>query len=269
MYKVKNFKKSEVFVDANGEKHVIYVYGELVKTNHLDGVLVANVKYVNGDKRIVDCTNEEIILNHSKSHADVKEFNFGWAICDPRDAFDEKKAIKICKKRFGRTPLKTQEGKFLTDDMINAILENEIEYLKREKLIPLIKVNTYTSEAKDEVKNTTEREFKRGDIVKMTYASDNTTVYAAIDSIDHKNKTIFFYWKMSINNENGKQTVRFVEPWKCYTDEFYPVFHLATRSEILEVERLMEKTFCKKWNWKEKKVENIGDWRDVILRRFN
>jgi len=271
MYKVKTFKKTEVFVDKNGEKHIILVYGELTKTNHLNGVMVSKVKYVAGDRRIIDFENEPMIINSTDSYSSLKEFNFGWAICDPRDKFDEAKGIEFCKKRFGRTPLSTQEGKFLTDDMIEAILANEIEFLKNEKLIPSISKSSYNkvevdeniskatkgglrnvaNSVTEEAHNSNERRgtFKDGDILRLIW-KNNQVSYAAYHSVDGVKKTVTFYWLVS-SSEHG---VHFVCPLTESVNEFLSV-EKAKRSEILEIESLIKERFNKRWNWKEKRLE--------------
>ena len=54
----------------------------------------------------------------------------GWAICSPQDTYDEKAGIELCKKRFRKSPLTAKTGLFLTNDMVNAILDNEVNYIK-------------------------------------------------------------------------------------------------------------------------------------------
>ena len=62
----------------------------------------------------------------------------GWSICAECDTFNEDTGIKICKRRFNRSPITTQNGRFLTTDMCQAIVNNEVEYIINhiESLLP-------------------------------------------------------------------------------------------------------------------------------------
>jgi hypothetical protein len=60
----------------------------------------------------------------------VKTLNMGWSICQTNyDEFDTEKGINLAKKRFEK-PLVTENGKFLTSDMVLAILKNELDYIE-------------------------------------------------------------------------------------------------------------------------------------------
>lgn len=251
MYKVKIFKKKETFVDSYGRNHVIFVYGELTKTNHLNGTAIAKVKYVSGDKRIVEIVDEPTIINSTNSRSSLKEFNFGWAICDPRDTFDEEKGIELCKKRFARTPLSTQEGKFLTDDMIEAILANEIEYLKAEKLIPALgKVQQdECPQPQCTTDSTIKEKFKNGDILRLLH-KEGKVFYGAYKEANYNDRKVTFYWLLSYAKNNSK----FAAPCTYSIDEFISV-DKAIREDIVEAESFIEKHFNRRWNWKEKKLE--------------
>jgi len=89
------------FVDAKGEKHTVLVYGEL-RLEHLN---------VRGRKVQLKC------------------LNFGHAICSHNDEFNEEVGVKLAKKRFYCDPMCTFNHNFLNEDMVQAILNNEVDYI--------------------------------------------------------------------------------------------------------------------------------------------
>ena len=53
----------------------------------------------------------------------------GFAICNSSDTFNINTGIKVAKKRFAKSPMTTQNGNFLTEDMLKAIVDNELNYI--------------------------------------------------------------------------------------------------------------------------------------------
>ena len=120
------YKTKDTFF--RGRTYRVMVYGELTKTNKRDGVIMCRVT-TSKDGRNIETFEKEnrLILNGDKKR--TKSFNMGYAICSPEDEFDVDKGKKICKGRFTKYPITTQNGSFLTHDMVNAIVANEVEYI--------------------------------------------------------------------------------------------------------------------------------------------
>lgn len=114
---------------GNGRNATILVYGELWETETVDGIFVQRVGLSRDGKRIIECGSSSVGVLGAP-YAKTKYFNMGWAICSPDDEYNEEIGIKIAKSRFLKSPLSTQSGTFLTNDMIDAILENEIRFIQ-------------------------------------------------------------------------------------------------------------------------------------------
>ena len=138
---------------GNGRNATILVYGELWETETVDGIFVQRVGLSRDGKRIIECGSGSVGVLGAP-YAKTKYFNMGWAICSPDDEYNEEISIKIAKLRFLKSPLSTQSGTFLTNDMINAILDNEIRFIQNN-------INKFYH-PKDEEKAT---EFYKGDLV--------------------------------------------------------------------------------------------------------
>lgn len=130
---IKNFVRTEVF-----KGYTIMVYGELWEDGYVDGIVIKRAKFSKDGSRVMDesTTGEEILLK--RPYTRTRYFNMGWAICTPDDKFNELAGVELCKKRFRKSPLKTETGLFLTKDMIYALLDNEINYIKKnwKKFVP-------------------------------------------------------------------------------------------------------------------------------------
>lgn len=126
-------RKFYTFKDAkyNGKRYIVAVYGELSETKEHDGICICKVKTNRSGREInsVDTENGNIILCDEKTRSRLKTFNMGHAICAPEDVYSEDVAIKLCKKRFAKSPITTRNGNFLTIDMVTAIIENEVDYI--------------------------------------------------------------------------------------------------------------------------------------------
>lgn len=106
--KVKAYTTYREFFDDMGHKHTVLVHAELT-------ILRVNIE-------IVPFVYQKKML---------KSLNMGWAICSEEDTFDLQTGIKLAKKRFYRNmgELQTTNRNFLNDDMIEAIIENEVKYI--------------------------------------------------------------------------------------------------------------------------------------------
>lgn len=129
--KTRTFLTTKLVCCSDGIDRNITVYGELNEHDYVDGVIVAacNIKGKSKPFEISKCSYDPVFVpSYNARYGRTKEFYMGFAICSPSDNFDENTAIKICKRRF-KKPLTTQNGRMLTPDMINAIMENEINYI--------------------------------------------------------------------------------------------------------------------------------------------
>ena len=149
----KTYLKTGTTYVGNGRIVTILVYGELWETETVDGIYVQRVGLSRDGKRIIESGNGSVGVLGSP-YSKTKYFNMGWAICSPDDEYNEEIGIKIAKSRFLKSPLSTQSGTFLTNDMIDAILDNEIRFIQNN-------INKFYH-PKDEEKAT---EFYKGDLV--------------------------------------------------------------------------------------------------------
>lgn len=129
--KTKSFEKSAKVQTPDGKKCTVFVYGELNETGLIDGFVMSRIKMTRKGHVIREESDDYVYWtsDENATHAPVKEFNMGWAICDERDEFDREIGRRIAKKRFSKSPMKTQNGNFLTIDMCNAIVANECKYI--------------------------------------------------------------------------------------------------------------------------------------------
>lgn len=123
--KVKSYYHYENVTSTNGTNHIVLVYGEVSEDKFISGF--APVTFTRKG-RIIKSVGEPIIVNH-EFRSPVKKFNMGFAICDSSDTFNLEVGIKVAKKRFAKSPMITQNGNFLTKDMLKAIVDNELKYI--------------------------------------------------------------------------------------------------------------------------------------------
>lgn len=125
--------ESKKEVDYKNKKYTVYVYGEMIEENDIEGYYIVPIKFNGKTKKIslVDLDKKQHVTGYNQYFSRTKSFNMGWAICAEPDVFDREEGIKIAKRRFSRSPLKTQNGRFLTSDMCQSIVENEVEYVSK------------------------------------------------------------------------------------------------------------------------------------------
>lgn len=106
--RVRGYSTHKEYFDEFGHKHTVLVYGEVT----ISKIDVEVLPFVYTSKML-------------------KTFNMGWAICAEGDEFDEEYGKKLAKKRFYKYmgDLQTTNKNFLNDDMVMAILQNEVNYI--------------------------------------------------------------------------------------------------------------------------------------------
>lgn len=128
---MKKRKKNYVLtqkVDTPEGAAIVLVYGELWEDGFVDGLRIQRVGLSRDGGRIL-AHGPEMLSTLSVPYARTKFFNLGWAICSPEDHYDEALGIHLAKRRFSMSPLSTQSGNLLTDDMNLAILQNELDFI--------------------------------------------------------------------------------------------------------------------------------------------
>ena len=129
--KLRRYHATREVLDSKNQKHTILVYGELLQTNDDKGFILAPITYKKKDKNnIVSIDDKYVVLSRHNDLRPNREFNFGWAICDANDKFDMATGVKLAKKRFSNSPMTTTDVRFFSDDMIAAILKNELNFIE-------------------------------------------------------------------------------------------------------------------------------------------
>ena len=115
----------------NGRNYQILVYGELSEAKGVDGFYVVPVTFNGKCNKIkdFDLSGRQFIKGYNKFYSPTKSFNMGWSICAEPDVFVFDEGVKICKRRFAKSPMTTQNGRFLTVDMCQAIVDNEAAHI--------------------------------------------------------------------------------------------------------------------------------------------
>ena len=116
----------------NGKTYKIMVYGIIKDVKDVNGFCVIPVKYNGKNNKVkdFDINKRTLVPGYNQYFSKTKEFNMGWAICAEPDVFNFDKGVEICKRRFSRSPISTQNGRFLTIDMCQAIVNNEVAFIK-------------------------------------------------------------------------------------------------------------------------------------------
>ena len=247
----KSFKKFLKVRKYNG--YTIMVYGERWEEGYIDGMIIQRAKFSKDGRKVMDLStdHEEILLN--RPYTRTRYFNMGWAICSPEDKFDETVGIELCKKRFRKSPLKTETGLFLTEDMINALLENEINYIEK-NWSKFVHSNENTQNENDEqvksefekTNNCEEKVEKKvnddgtnvepGMHVRLLGEDDGRVTIAHVKDVDDKN--IYFSWIakyghgfFSFNYSNGAASLSVPKDTKLRKAKEYEV---VTALKIIE-----------------------------------
>jgi hypothetical protein len=115
----------------NNKKYTVMVLGALNEVNEINGFYIVPVTFngKNNKVRSVEYDRRVNVPGYNEYYARTKTFNMGWAICNSDDVFSEEVGETICRRRFSKSPMKTQNGRFLTKDMCQAIVDNEVDYI--------------------------------------------------------------------------------------------------------------------------------------------
>lgn len=265
---LKNFSLTE-----NYKGHTILVYGELWEEGYVDGIVIRRAKFSKDGRKVMDesITSEDILLN--RPYTRTRYFNMGWSICSPMDRFDENVGIELCKKRFRKSPLKTETGLFLTKDMVQALLRNEIEYIKKNwaKFVHE-EPNAFVNAAKklnnaftrkqqvnettttQEV-NETEKPISNGDYVRIfnPLKKNWPEVVGCVESVVDNN--VYLKWVVKYGENNGVSFSSFsysgIELTSCLKENV----RLATTEEISNALKNIEKNTRFHWNASTKQLE--------------
>lgn len=236
MAKYKNYSVTKTVKDDNGREYIIYVYGEVKETKELDGIEVRRVRYQHGTGAPVSVKPDEIIYRLGDNLSPTKELNFGWAICSPDDVFDEAKGILLAKKRFSKAPIRTQDCRFLKEDMVLAILNQTADYVETHEFKDALK--KYAAE-----KNFYEN-FRDGEIVKI-FDGD---LYGALNLENQEKPTIrwAFY-----NYDDESQVLfdpRFTSVRYMDKNNFIKYTSKATDEEKAKVAEYLKKRYGNAWD---------------------
>lgn len=245
MDKIKTFSKTKTFTDENGGRHILLIYGELREVETLRGVVVTPVEYTRGSHIVVNPVGDEdaVYVKTDPTWGTRKEFNFGWSVCSAGDKYDEATGIKIAKTRFAKSPLSTQTGTMLTDDMINAILENEIEFIYKNKLNDAFKRPVSEPTPKKKSVGSVEKVEETPLLVKVTWKNSNLVTYGKLNK--RENGYSVFDWKITFY----RRGYSYASPWCADNDDIKEVTP-ATREEIEEFTEKMNSIYGKnKWNF--------------------
>ena len=116
-------------VKHDGHVYTVLIYAECVQTSKTKALLVQPVYTTRDGQKIVSEAGRGQLLSTQRPYQRTRSLNIGWAICSDEDKFDMDAGVELCKKRFSRDPITTGCGRFLTDDMVNAIIMNELDYI--------------------------------------------------------------------------------------------------------------------------------------------
>ena len=266
---VKNFMLTDKY-----HGHTIMVYGELWEEGYIDGVVITRAKFSKDGKRVMDAstTSEDILLN--RPYTRTRYFNMGWAICSPDDKFDKSVGIELCKKRFRKSPLRTETGLFLTKDMVMALIRNEIRYIKIHwaKFAPKAENFFYCTDSSDSGTYSTSAELEPETFVpqdfeieiedasnvahgieKGSYVTvkndDGKKVVGFVESVNGED--IYFSWFVSYSSNYCSFRYNFgTDGLHCYTKDA----RLSTEDEIKEAVSMIEKWTYFKWDRETEKL---------------
>ena len=234
MAKVKSYSVTKDVVDSHGNIYKILVYGEVTAEKALDGIEVSRVRFRHGDKKVVD-KGESLFYALGDNCSPSKALNFGWAICNPNDAYDEAKGIEIAKGRFSKSPITTQDCRFLKEDMVLAILNQTANYVETHEFKDALK--------KYEAEKNFYENFRDGEIVKI-FDGD---LYGALNLENQEKPTIrwAFY-----NHDDESQVLfdsRFTSVRYMDKNNFIKYTSKATNEEKAKIAEYLKKRYGNAW----------------------
>lgn len=234
MAKVKTYKVTKGVTDSHGNIYTILVYGEVTEVKALDGIEVRRVRFRHGDNKVVD-KGESLFYPLGENCSPSKELNFGWAICSPNDTFDENIGIEICKKRFSKSPIKTQDCRFLKEDMVLAILNQTAEYVANNEFkaaLEHIEADLNVAE-----------NFHNGEIVKSALSD---AVFYALRIVDDENAaehTTLVNWLVDTDIQVSNLTCK-----QLRLGVFNKNVRKATDEEKAKVQEYFRKRYNNQWD---------------------
>lgn len=190
-------------VDTPEGKAVVLVYGELWEDGFVDGLRIQRVGLSRDGGQIL-AHGPEMLSTLSVPYARTKFFNFGWAICSPEDHYDEATGIHLAKRRFSMSPLSTQSGNLLTDDMNLAILQNELEFI-------INNFNKFYKRTGSSVNEEEKTEFAKDDyVLTTTGAPEDAEEYYTLGRVQDvlDNGDLKLYWILEISRSKDGMSTR-------------------------------------------------------------
>jgi hypothetical protein len=121
------FKTKKYTSKIEKDSKTIFVYGEMTELPYHTGF--AQVLMTPKGRVIKGIGKNIVVSTCDNTRGKVRTFNMGWCICQESDEFNEELAISTCKRRFSKSPLKTQNGMWLNEDMCNVLVDNEVNYI--------------------------------------------------------------------------------------------------------------------------------------------
>ena len=107
---------------------VITIVGERHQTTMKKQVMLVNALTTAGGE-VLDVDPIDVVADTFDNQPGLrKEFYMGYSICLPDDTYDIEVAKYYARKRFSR-PIVTYNFTYLNDDMIQALMVNEAEYI--------------------------------------------------------------------------------------------------------------------------------------------
>ena len=234
MAKVKTYKVTKKVTDSRGNVYTILVYGEVTEVKALDGIEVRRVRFRHGDNKVVD-NGESLFYPLGENCSPSKELNFGWAICNPNDAFDENVGIEICKKRFSKAPIKTQDCRFLKEDMVLAILNQTAEYVANNEF--------KTALEHIEADLNVAENFHNGEIVKSALSDAVFYALRIVDDEKAPEHTTLINWLVDTDIQVSNFTCK-----QLHLGAFNKNIRKATDEEKAKVQKYFREHYNNQWD---------------------
>jgi hypothetical protein len=123
MKKTREFYSYGEVESPDGVKRMILVYGELTEHDQVASIAIVTRNGKSGE--VINIEHVDDVTPPTRT----KELRMGWSITQlEHDPFDLTTGIRFAKKRFGE-PMTTTNGCMLTEDMVYAILDNEVNFI--------------------------------------------------------------------------------------------------------------------------------------------